>query len=996
MRRNTYTFFWSALFMLAFVVPAVMAKNAPYSGGDVRGPIRGRLDVSNPSDGNRVHNAGKMWMNITNYGYFGNDGPAQSSALDDPCPPGQWAPQCEYPGGSDQQYLFQGGLWVGALIEEDGFFTTRVSVGTDGWQNPSINEFHAPEVGMPGAGIEERSIRPGYTNCFGEIVYHPNAVSDQDFVCSMADTLTDPLFVEDDPVDGRHKPLGIKITQKSYSFSQAFAEDFIIIDYEIENIASNFLKNVYVGLYVDADCGVANDNNEHTDDICGFVREVDEYTAQGDTNRIRIDVAWIADNDGRPDQSNSGPFTIPHVTGTRVIRAPNPRLFTSFNWYNPNGTVGLDYGPTWAAYADRDSMGMGWTADYGTPVGDAHKYQLMGNCEFDFWQTSVDELRAGLVPADTNCYGQGNAQTWSQLGLVDDAAAIDIANGFDTRYLLSWGPLGIYDFTDGAGNRIYRLNPGERFKMTIAYVGGEYFHNPNDPQVVPGTVDTSKFDFADLKDNARWAKDVYDNRMFDTPIFDWGFDGDEAVNDADGSQGDGFLDTGDGWYGEDVGQDGLYGVIPVGVDSIPITYFKGASSLGSATAEIFVGWYKGPDAGERNGRIDTVLNNATLQGRTPFPVVVEDDIVPPDLVYAFNVNHPLELGPWDMGWMSGNGILDFGDGIPDFTGPPPPPIPALLACVPNTSNAGQHSGGIVRIPAPGNCYTGGLGYELSENQVVLRWSKSSSESEFYRDPFSRQQDFEGYRIHVATVNQENNFELVAQYDKIDFAYFADGTDSMMTVPVDQAGRDTLPNDTTIIGVHGTLQPVGPNTGFGDLASAYGDTIYEYRIPAAKLAPRYYAVTAFDYGDPKSGLTSLTTRATANAVLLAPAGSAKREVSVVPNPYRAYQDYTADYRGQSWENQNDGTTDFYPQVDRRIEFMNLPERGLIRIFTTAGDLVQVIAHNMDGDRSSWASLNSEKWDLNSRNNQQVVAGLYLFSVEDMSDHSISTGKFVIIR
>lgn len=996
MRRNTYTFLLTALLLLGLCTGLVTARNMPYSRGDIRGPVR-HLDVANPDDQNRVHDAGKMWMNITNYGYFGNDGPSQTGALDDPCPPGNWAPQCEFPGGSGQQYLFQGALWIGALIEEDGFFTTRVSVGTDGWENPSINEFHAPEAGLPGSGIIERSNRPGFTNCFGEVVYDSLAVSDQDFVATMADTLTEELFVRDDPDDGPHRPLGIKITQKSYSFSQAFAEDFIIIDYEIENIASNFLKNVYVGLYVDADCGVAGDNNEHTDDICGFVREVDEISAEGDTTKVRIDVAWIADNDGYPDQTFGGPFTIPHVTGTRVIRAPNPRLFTSFNWYNPNGDVNLDYGPAWEAYADRDSLGMGWTATWGTPEGDAHKYQLMSNGEFDFWQTSVDELSAGVVLADSELYKYSRypVQIFSDAGVVDPATAEDIANGYDTRYLLSWGPLGIYDFTDGAGNDIYRLNPGEKFKMTIAYVGGENFHNPNNPQSNNTNIDTSKFDFRDLKDNARWAKDVYDNRMFDTPIFDWGFDGNPDSLDADSSQGDGILDTGDGWYGEDVGRDGIYGVRPPGVDSIEVTYFIGANLLGMGGATITVGWYTGPDEGERDGRVTDIDNNPILQGRTPFPVTSEDNVIPQDLVYAFNAFHPLQLGPWDMGWMSGNGVLDMGDGIPDFTGPPPPPIPALIECVPNTYNSAQHQGGIVRITPEGQCATGGLGYELRDKEVILRWSKRSSEAPTYRDPFSRLQDFEGYRIHVATVNQEDNFELLAQFDVEDYAYFADGSDSMMTVPVQTNRPDTLAPDTTIIGVHGTLGPVGPNTGIEEILSAY-EGIYEYRIPAQTLAPRYYAVTAFDYGDPKSGLTTLSTRATANAVLLAPAGSERREVTVVPNPYRAYQDYTSDYRGQSWENQNDGTNDFFPQVDRRIEFMNLPEKALIRIFTTAGDLVQVIPHNTDGDRSSWASLNSEKWDLNSRNNQQVVSGLYLFSVEDLSDHSITTGKFVIIR
>ena len=992
MRRNTYNFVLTAILLIG-LVSAAIAKNAPYSGGDVRGPIRGRLDVANPQDENRVHDAGKMRMNITNYGYFGNDGPSQTSALENPCPPNNWAPQCEFPAGSGQGYLFQGALWIGALIEEEGFFTTRVSVGTDGWQNPSINEFHAPEA--PNGGIVERSNRPGFSNCFGEVVYSPLAVSDQDFVCTMTDTLTDDLFVRDDPDDGPHRPLGIKITQKSYAFSQAFAEDFIMIDYEIENIASNFLKNVYVGLYVDADVGIQGDLNEHTDDICGFIREVAEENADGDTNQIRIDVAWIADNDGYGVNSFGGAFATPHVTGTRVIRAPNPRLFTSFNWYNPNADHGLDYGPAWEAYANRDSMGMGWTADLGTPEGDAHKYQLMGNCEFDFWQTSVDELQAGLVPADTNCYGSTRPQTWSQLGAVDAATAQDIADGYDTRYLLSWGPLGIYDFTDGAGNDIYRLNPGEKFKMTIAYVAGENFHDPNNPQIQPTNIDTSKFDFTDLKDNARWAKDVYDNRMFDTPIFDWGFDGDPLIVDEDGSQGDTLLDTGDGWYGEDVGQDGLYGVIPIGVDSIPITYFRGANTLGSATAEIFAGWYSGPDEGERNGRIDTVTN-AALNARNPYPVTSEDNIVPPDLVYAFNAFHPLQLGAWDMGWMSGNGILDFGDGIPDFTGPPPPPIPALLDCVPNTSNAAQHFGGIVRQVVDGNCQVGGLGYELKDQEVILRWSKSSSESETYRDPFSRVQDFEGYRLHASTINQEDNFELLDVFDRIDFAYFSYASDSMMSIPVtDTTG---LPHDSMFVGIRGYLGPVGPNTGFAAITGPYTDQlgVYEYHVRAKTLTPRYYAITAFDYGDPKSGLTSLATRATANAVLLAPAGNPMREVLVVPNPYRAYQDYTSDYRGQSWENQNDGTRDFYPQVDRRIEFMNRPDRALIRIFTTAGDLVQIVPHNADGDRSSWASLNSEKWDLNSRNNQQVVSGIYLFSVEDLSDHSLSTGKFVIIR
>ncbi|MFH1010461.1 MAG: hypothetical protein V1784_04400, partial [bacterium] len=85
---------------------------------------------------------------------------------------------------------------------------------------------------------------------------------------------------------------------------------------------------------------------------------------------------------------------------------------------------------------------------------------------------------------------------------------------------------------------------------------------------------------------------------------------------------------------------------------------------------------------------------------------------------------------------------------------------------------------------------------------------------------------------------------------------------------------------------------------------------------------------------------------------------------------------------------------------RLEFVNLPEKCLIRVFTVSGDLVAVIPHNLPGDRNiGWRSPASERWDLNSRNTQQVVSGLYLFSVEDLTEGNlgrIEVGKFVIIR
>ena len=179
-------------------LPGLAAGADPFRGGGhaarpagPRGPVR--PSFARPQLENRVHDAGKLWMNIVNRGYFGNNGYSEADALDDPCPPGNWAPQAEFPGGTGQQYLYQAGLWIGALIVEEGFETKRVSTATDGWAGSQsgggpINEFWPGEGAN---GIIERSTRPGNTNCLGDYVSSPEAVSDQDFLCIYTDTLTD-------------------------------------------------------------------------------------------------------------------------------------------------------------------------------------------------------------------------------------------------------------------------------------------------------------------------------------------------------------------------------------------------------------------------------------------------------------------------------------------------------------------------------------------------------------------------------------------------------------------------------------------------------------------------------------------------------------------------------------------------------------------------------------------------------------------------------------
>ncbi len=1037
---------------------------------------------------NRVHRFGKVWINMTNQGWFGNEAQDANGTLDDSCLPGVWAPQLEYPGGSGQQYLYQGSIWIGALIVDDtGLETARVSFGSEGWQ-PNCNELY-PTCGVD-ARIEEKSTRKNGFNCTDmSDIYDSLSVSEQDFISFYADTLENyPTVVGSnqgfDEEDRNHISLGIEVRQESHSWSYSYAQDFVIVDFRFTNVGSKFLKNLYVGLYMDADIGHKDEAQHHQDDFCGFRPfAIDSVTGQA----VQINAAYIADNDGRDRTDIVGTnLTCPHVVGTRVLRAPNPMLQTTFNWWNSNSTASQDYGPAWQYWGEHPECliageSMTWCSTFGTPLADINKYQVMANGEFDpdmYAINPADEPAGQLNPHGNVCV-TGDTLSWLMPGPNE---TVNVA-GDDTRYLLSWGPLGVYDYTDGDGVNVYRLNPSESFVMTVAFVAGENLHNRSNPQTgitgldsdgfPMGTLDADKFDWTDFDFNAIWAQRVYDNEMYDTPIYD--------------TNGDGYLDTGDGYGGEDVGLDGLWA--PAVGDTV--RYF-GTTVRNPLTNEPIV--YMGPDADgtEGNGLVDSVATQALFGGdfhenrflwdflsKIGCQEMREDSF----LVNAgpkFST-HGSGVDDWYLGHMNGNvvragnlvlPVLDLGDGIPDFQGPPPPPCPDM------------------RI-------------ETGADFVELIWSRAAMDDS-YQDPFSHVQDFEGFRVWANNTSMDNDFSLLDEFDNVNFAYY-DSDNSLRTLPDvgplqslpmretnrgwerQQVGRNSGFRDIAvpvgelqesilldinedfwvsmgtgfndIIGAYTTAvavrsidgihryylldgtevfnnlgSAVDPATGlvftgesgvgvpvlgerFEDLADNQGvynntwdhagyDVEFHYNIPQVhSLFPRYYSVTAFDFGDYQTGTEPLETAQSCNSLRQAPSGVPGQGVRVVPNPYRADVDYTRAYQfgnseqGLQWENQDDGTLQWYPQSDRRIEFMNLPEICVIRIYTVAGDLVQMLPHNLDGDISRWDSQFSEAWDLNTRNFQQVASGLYYFSVEDKttaSDGEISTGKFVIIK
>jgi hypothetical protein len=98
------------------------------------------------------------------------------------------------------------------------------------------------------------------------------------------------------------------------------------------------------------------------------------------------------------------------------------------------------------------------------------------------------------------------------------------------------------------------------------------------------------------------------------------------------------------------------------------------------------------------------------------------------------------------------------------------------------------------------------------------------------------------------------------------------------------------------------------------------------------------------------------------------------ILVVPNPYKA----TSAYESVAFE--------------RELQFHNLPEKCVIRIYNTAGELVQILNHNENSD--GWRGPSIEAWNLQTYNIQEIAFGVYIFHVISNDEEKI--GKFAVIK
>ena len=260
--------------------------------------------------------------------------------------------------------------------------------------------------------------------------------------------------------------------------------------------------------------------------------------------------------------------------------------------------------------------------------------------------------------------------------------------------------------------------------------------------------------------------------------------------------------------------------------------------------------------------------------------------------------------------------------------------------------------------------------DVDSRKITLYWQKNAED---FLDPISQEADFEGYRIYGARkTNNESlgEFSLLQEVDLVNELGYNTGFSSVRIV--NESGEQ----DSLFI----------------------GGSYYHYKFENLNVKDgwlNYYSITAYDQGDPAANLASLESSLFANRLYVYPGKKAEVEGSWVGEPTV----YPNPYRGQALWDDNSSR-------GKMIWFRNLPQESEIRIFSLAGDLVDIIQHDSEYKGQDIRNIDSKKnplmpggehaWDMITMYDQATASGLYLFTVEDRNSGKIKEGKFLLIK
>jgi len=303
------------------------------------------------------HNVGLLQVLVTNVGVVGN-------------PFGTDLFGAGWQGG---EYLYAASLWIGAIAPDN---LAYVSTGAYEYElrpplDPLYNVYESFEgntggdrPGFSATGGDDDGdgrINEDFLNGFdddgdGDVDEDYAAISQQMFSTEYWDN-TDEAQAQ----YAEHRPLNLRIRQKSFAWSTEGANEFIGFDYVVLNQGWEVLRQIYLGYFVDSDAGLKSADDYYTDDG-GELRQVDTtYTdptidfsctdrvsglqRECSEQELHIDIAFMRDTPGSESGGNAaddvegffGGMFLGHTTDPAGEFAPDEVAIHTCRFFSGSG-----------------------------------------------------------------------------------------------------------------------------------------------------------------------------------------------------------------------------------------------------------------------------------------------------------------------------------------------------------------------------------------------------------------------------------------------------------------------------------------------------------------------------------------------------------------------------------------------------------------------------------------------------------------------------------
>jgi hypothetical protein len=410
----------------------------------------------------------------------------------------------EWPAGSRQYYNFSTGIWVGARVPQvaagDTVYRHIVATGaydpdftpvsklwaSNQYITPASEGyllFMQPGDEAPGPG----QLRWGAPVDFSDYLYYPHTdtasinprrraqfgsneydlkptdfVSEMDTYCMLGDHVPEDLGYFLYPAYGYDvDPLGVRLEQRTYSWSYGPAANYIYISYKITNMNSFPLDSVYVGYFMDNDVGPGDLNVQGVgpnDDLIGFDRNLNlGYTYDSNFNEpgwataagyigvvfcesptgLTAFSTWTREGpEGDVDLEDQDERKYAELRGTNIPDDPDPDVFEIFE--EPDDVRHLNASGPYLRLMPGETL-------------DVTMAVVMGQ--------SLDDLKANTMRAIQQ-FEMG------YLGTAPPPSPTFVATPQDQRVYLTWdnAPESVVDLITGEqdfeGYRVYRSRTG--------------------------------------------------------------------------------------------------------------------------------------------------------------------------------------------------------------------------------------------------------------------------------------------------------------------------------------------------------------------------------------------------------------------------------------------------------------------------------------------------------------------------------------------------------